>query len=102
MDNKNRDDITKSLERTKLAKNYSIEKGFDYLDKTAKKVSNLKTDLLDDIMNDEKNNALFARYKELADKQDKVIFGGRLGMYKYFDMHQVIEVALECAKKELG
>ena len=53
-------------------------------------------------MNDEKNNALFARYKELADEQDKVIFGGRLGMYKYFDMHQVIEVALECAKKELG
>ena len=37
-----------------------------------------------------------------ADKQDKVIFGGRLGMYKYFDMHQVIEVALECAEKELN
>ena len=53
-------------------------------------------------MNDEKNNALFAKYKELADKQDKVIFGGRLGMYKYFDMHQVIEVALECAEKELN
>ena len=52
-------------------------------------------------MNDEKNNALFAKYKALADGQDKVIFGGRLGMYKYFDMHQVIEVALECAKKEL-
>ena len=51
--------------------------------------------------NDEKNNALFAKYKELADGQDKVIFGGRLGMYKYFDMHQVIEVALECAEKEL-
>ncbi len=30
-----------------------------------------------------------------------MIFGGRLGMYKYFDMHQVIEVALECVKKEL-
>ncbi len=53
-------------------------------------------------MNDEKNNALFAKYKELADGQDKVIFGGRLGMYKYFDMHQVIEVALECAEKELN
>ena len=52
-------------------------------------------------MNDEKNNALFAKYKELADRQDKVIFGGRLGMCKYFDMHQVIEVALECVKKEL-
>ncbi len=53
-------------------------------------------------MNDEKNNALFAKYKELADKQDKVIFGGRLGMYKYFDMHQVIEVALKCVEKELN
>jgi len=52
-------------------------------------------------MNDEKNNALFAKYKELADGQDKVIFGGRLGMYKYFDMHQVIEAALQCAGKEL-
>ncbi len=52
-------------------------------------------------MNDEKNNALFARYQELAAKQDKVIFGGRLGMYKYFDMHQVIEAALDCVEKEL-
>lgn len=52
-------------------------------------------------MNDAKNNELYAKYKELADKQDKVIFGGRLGMYKYFDMHQVIEVALECANEEL-
>ena len=51
-------------------------------------------------MNDEKNNTLFARYKELAAQQDKVIFGGRLGMYKYFDMHQVIEAALECVEKE--
>ena len=51
-------------------------------------------------MNDEKNNTLFAKYKELAKQQDKVIFGGRLGMYKYFDMHQVIEVALECLEKE--
>ena len=46
-------------------------------------------------MNDEKNNALFARYKELADAEEKVIFGGRLGEYKYYDMHQVIRRALE-------
>ena len=52
-------------------------------------------------MNDDKNNELYAKYKELADKQEKVIFGGRLGMYKYFDMHQVIEVALNVAEKEL-
>lgn len=52
-------------------------------------------------MNDERNNELYARYKELADKEDKVIFGGRLGMYKYFDMHHVIDEALKCAKNEL-
>jgi UDP-galactopyranose mutase len=46
-------------------------------------------------VNDEKNNALYAKYKELADKDDKVIFGGRLGQYKYFDMHVVIKSALE-------
>ncbi len=48
MDNKNRDDITKSLERAKLAKSYTSEKSFDLLDKTAKKLSNLRTDLEED------------------------------------------------------
>ncbi len=52
-------------------------------------------------MNDEKNNTLYAKYKALADKEDKVIFGGRLGMYKYFDMHHVIEEALKCVEKEV-
>ena len=52
-------------------------------------------------MNDEKNNALYEKYKALADKENKVIFGGRLGMYKYFDMHHVIEEALKCVKKEM-
>lgn len=51
-------------------------------------------------MNDEKNNSLFAKYKELADSEEKVIFGGRLGEYKYYDMHQVVERALEAVKKE--
>ncbi len=46
-------------------------------------------------MNDEKNNALFKKYQELAEKEERVIFGGRLGMYRYFDMHQVIEEALK-------
>ncbi|MDE6712266.1 MAG: UDP-galactopyranose mutase [Lachnospiraceae bacterium] len=50
-------------------------------------------------MNDEKNNAVYMKYKELADRQDKVIFGGRLGLYKYFDMHQVIEEALKLAEE---
>lgn len=52
-------------------------------------------------MNDEKNNALYQKYLEKAKSEDKVIFGGRLGMYKYFDMHNVIAAALECVKNEL-
>ena len=52
-------------------------------------------------MNDEKNNALYAKYKALATQEDKVIFGGRLGMYKYFDMHHVIDEALKCVKEHL-
>lgn len=52
-------------------------------------------------MNDDKNNELYARYKELANKEGNVIFGGRLGMYKYFDMHHVIMEALHCVKEEL-
>lgn len=53
-------------------------------------------------MNDDKNNSLYAKYKELADSEDKVIFGGRLGMYKYFDMHNVVAEALDCVRKEVG
>lgn len=49
-------------------------------------------------VNDEKNNALFAQYKELAAKEENVIFGGRLGNYKYYDMDKVIEAALEAVK----
>lgn len=52
-------------------------------------------------MNDEKNNVLYKKYADLAKKESKVIFGGRLGMYKYFDMHQVIASALECVRKEM-
>lgn len=46
-------------------------------------------------MNDEKNNGLFKKYRELADKEENVIFGGRLGEYKYYDMHQVVRRALD-------
>lgn len=45
-------------------------------------------------INDEKNSKLFEEYMDLAAKEDKVIFGGRLGQYKYYDMDQVIEAAL--------
>lgn len=53
-------------------------------------------------VNDEKNTELYQKYRELADKEDKVIFGGRLGEYKYYDMDAVIASALDLAKKELG
>ena len=52
-------------------------------------------------MNDDKNNAVYAKYLEKAQAEEKVIFGGRLGMYKYFDMHQVVDEALKCVRKEL-
>lgn len=52
-------------------------------------------------INNEKNNELYQKYKELADKDSKVIFGGRLGQYKYYDMDKVIEQALNCVNKEL-
>ena len=45
-------------------------------------------------VNDEKNSSLYKKYKHLADSEEKVIFGGRLGEYKYYDMDQVIDVAL--------
>lgn len=45
-------------------------------------------------INDKKNTALYSQYKELADKEKSVIFGGRLAEYKYYDMHQIIEKAL--------
>jgi UDP-galactopyranose mutase len=53
-------------------------------------------------VNDKKNGELYKKYRELAEKEDKVIFGGRLGEYKYYDMDKVIESALKCAEKELG
>ena len=49
-------------------------------------------------MNDEKNSKLYEKYQELAKKEDKVIFGGRLGMYQYFDMWQVIDEGLKVVK----
>ena len=53
-------------------------------------------------VNDEKNGALYARYKKMAEKEEKVIFGGRLGEYKYYDMDAVIASSLELCEKELG
>ena len=52
-------------------------------------------------VNDEKNGALYQAYKKLADSETRVIFGGRLGEYKYYDMDKVIASALEMCKEEL-
>lgn len=52
-------------------------------------------------VNDEKNSKLYNEYRHLADKEEKIIFGGRLGEYKYYDMDTVIESALYLSDKEL-
>ena len=52
-------------------------------------------------VNDEKNSSLYAKYKELGDKEEKVFFGGRLGEYKYYDMDKVIESAIKAWKEIL-
>lgn len=53
-------------------------------------------------MNDEKNLKLYEKYADLAAKEGNVIFGGRLGMYKYYDMDDTIEAALNCVQAELA
>ena len=52
-------------------------------------------------VNNDRNNHLYKSYKKLADEQGNVIFGGRLGHYRYYDMHQVIGAALQCVRNEL-
>ena len=52
-------------------------------------------------VNDERNGALYQQYKALADREEKVIFGGRLGEYKYYDMDAVIASALDLCEAEL-
>lgn len=53
-------------------------------------------------INNEKNNTLFAQYKELAAKEGNILFGGRLGNYQYYDMDKVIAAALTAVEKELA
>ncbi len=52
-------------------------------------------------VNDDKNGALYQEYKKLAEKEDNIIFGGRLGEYKYYDMDAVIDAALKLCRAEL-
>ena len=49
-------------------------------------------------VNDDKNGAIYLRYKELAEKESRIIFGGRLAEYKYYDMDDVIEKAIKDVK----
>ena len=51
-------------------------------------------------VNDKRNSGLYQQYKALANREEKVIFGGRLGEYKYYDMDQVIAAALDMAENE--
>ncbi len=53
-------------------------------------------------VNNEKNAALYGEYKKLAEAENRIVFGGRLGEYKYYDMDAVIASALDCAKCELA
>ena len=53
-------------------------------------------------VNDEKNSSLYAKYKELASTEPNVIFGGRLGEYKYYDMDQTVATVLDRCEKELN
>ena len=53
-------------------------------------------------MNDGKNAKLYEKYQALAEKEGDVIFGGRLGQYRYFDMDDTVEAALRCAKNTLA
>ena len=51
-------------------------------------------------VNNERNNALYEKYKELALKEKNILFGGRLGQYKYYDMDKVIEAAWEMCEAQ--
>ena len=52
-------------------------------------------------VNNDRNNKLYTAYKRLAEQQENVIFGGRLGHYRYYDIHQVIGAALQCVRSEV-
>lgn len=81
-----------------------------FFDKTDSPVTIITKEYPDDFIlgkdayypiNDDRNTLLYEKYKELAEKEKNIIFGGRLGRYKYYDMDKVIEAALEAVKEEL-
>ena len=83
-----KDDNGNDLQKTVISKEYSKE-------------WNKEEDEPYYPVNNEKNNSLYLKYKELADKEKNIFFGGRLGEYKYYDMDAVIQAALNFCEKEL-
>lgn len=83
-----KDDNGNDLQKTVISKEYSKE-------------WNKEEDEPYYPINNEKNNSLYLKYKELADKEKNIFFGGRLGEYKYYDMDAVIQAALNFCEKEL-
>ena len=53
-------------------------------------------------VNDAKNQVLYEKYRSLAIKESKVIFGGRLSQYRYLDMDETVKIALDCARREFN
>ena len=53
-------------------------------------------------VNDQRNQDLYAEYAELASREENLLLGGRLALYKYFDMDKIVELALEAVKKEIA
>lgn len=52
-------------------------------------------------VNDQKNQDLYAKYAELASREENLLLGGRLALYKYFDMDKIVELALDAVKREI-
>ncbi len=53
-------------------------------------------------INNERNNTLYQKYEDMAKKEKGIVFGGRLGKYRYYDMHHIVEEALQCAKSMMN
>ena len=76
--------------------NYEKENNLESENKTDKIL-----DSNNETINNDKNNERYQKYADLASKDKNVIFGGRLGMYKYYDMDKVIAETLKCVEEKL-
>jgi UDP-galactopyranose mutase len=95
-----KDEFGNELPKTVISREYSLEWKGKLSDSISddKKGENAASEPYYPV-NNEKNNALYEKYKKLAEKEKKVIFGGRLAEYKYYDMDKVIESALKQVEK---